>query len=336
MSVATFHIEFEPKDALEFLEHKFPETDNWWGQGILCPRSKAIISGPEGIGKSLIALNLAVSLASGLPYLGFEIPEKKKVLYLNFEISPRNLQKRLKRILEYRGLEAGELFLDTIFWFDINNNDSFERLREALGGGKYDVLIIDCMYKVHSGDENSEQETKRVLDRLDLLIQEFGISVVLIHHHNKGDRRGTQRMRGSTVIPAWVDTAINLSKKGKVIKMDFDKVRNGEQPESIIIAINDQLWLEVKGSAEKGKMVKLSTEEVIRITGKMPDRLIAVKSLAGKAKVSEATAFRAIKKAEAEKKLFLYNNRKPYAWSQPLGDLSRDHSFIRHVKDGNE
>jgi len=67
--------------------------------------SISIISGCSGIGKSWLALNLGLSVASGKPFLGFfEVPKPKKVLLIQFELTNGQVKERIKILLKrYQG-----------------------------------------------------------------------------------------------------------------------------------------------------------------------------------------------------------------------------------------
>jgi len=334
--------QLQPKDALDFITQEFTGIDSWWGDALLCPRSKLLLTGSEGIGKSLLAVNLAISLSTGQPFLGFSIPEKKKVLYLNFEISERNLQKRAQMMFEHIKPERGLFYIDTILYFDINSSDSFGELKELVRQGNYDVFIIDCFYKIHNGDENTEKDIKSILDKFDYLIREFGISIVLVHHHNKNwDVRGSNIIRGSSVLAGWADTIISLHKKSKEVQVVFNKVRNAEAPDSIFISKNNDLWFEKVGKAGKGIARRLSSDDLIAVFKEVDKREMTQPEICDitekKHRVSESTVIRALKYAKQEKKLFCDNKKKPNKWYLPLNtNLSSNPSVICHVTDRSE
>ena len=65
-----------------------------------------------------------------------------------------------------------------------------------------DVVIIDPIYKVLSGDENSAGEIGRVCNTLDWIAQEGDCAVIFSHHHSKGVKGNKQvldRSSGSGV-----------------------------------------------------------------------------------------------------------------------------------------
>lgn len=70
----------------------------WLVEGILRPDDVALLVGRQKSGKSLLALQLAVSLATGADFLGHRASKPRKVLYLDFENKPPDLQDRLHKM----------------------------------------------------------------------------------------------------------------------------------------------------------------------------------------------------------------------------------------------
>src|SRR5262249_54870431 len=57
-----------------------------------------LVFGPRGIGKSWIALTIAEAVASGEDWIGFEVPKRRRVLYIDGEMPLADLKQRLKAI----------------------------------------------------------------------------------------------------------------------------------------------------------------------------------------------------------------------------------------------
>lgn len=74
---------------------ELPELVNYWVRvGDL-----TLLVGESGAGKSSVALPLALSLAGGVPFLGFEVPNPEPVLYLDLEMGEYEFGTRLQTLL---------------------------------------------------------------------------------------------------------------------------------------------------------------------------------------------------------------------------------------------
>jgi len=74
-----------------------------------------------------------------------------------------------------------------------------------------DVVIIDPFIKFHNKDENSAQEMGFILERLRNLIEDYSISLILVHHQGKEENAGA---RGSSAIAGEYGSCITTKKLG--------------------------------------------------------------------------------------------------------------------------
>jgi len=77
-----------------------------------------------------------------------------------------------------------------------------------------DLLIVDCLRKLHSGEENDSSHMSKVMDRLRALANQ-GVAIVVIHHEGKfnegsGSKGTTYMARGSSVISGSIDSHLSL------------------------------------------------------------------------------------------------------------------------------
>jgi RecA-family ATPase len=75
------------------------------------------------------------------------------------------------------------------------------------------VIIIDPIYKVLAGDENSSEDVSKFCVALEYLVEKLGVSVVYCHHHSKGAAGYTSAMMrasGSGVFSRDADTIASL------------------------------------------------------------------------------------------------------------------------------
>ena len=98
-----------PEESLELLEGVFRESH------------RVVLRGPARCGKSLAALDLALSIASGEQWLG-QATEESSVLFVNMESTPSNLIRRAFQIAEARGFEAAHERFDYLHLMGIEKN----------------------------------------------------------------------------------------------------------------------------------------------------------------------------------------------------------------------
>ena len=95
------------------------------------------------------------------------------------------------------------------------------------------VIFIDTLARYFMGDENSTEEMNRFVTLIQKMFQrEFGATVVLVHHTGHAERN---RMRGSSVLKAALDTELRLEFRGdEDDTTEFDvkctKQKDGRQP----------------------------------------------------------------------------------------------------------
>ena len=185
--------------------------------------------------KSMLAQRFAVSVADGKPWLGFNTPaDGASVFYLQSEIPHRLLQTRLRKML--RGTN-GRLKKELIIWTNnsikLDSPIGYNMLEKKLEKHQSQVLIVDPVYKVLTGDMNEQGQISGFLDNMDRLIDKTGVTVLLVSHSRKAisdtDTWGTDDMLGSVFFSAWPDSVIQVARDHQLLTVKFDVVRNAER-----------------------------------------------------------------------------------------------------------
>jgi len=122
--------------------------------GLLRRKRKALISGPSKCGKSVFALQLAYSLADGFPFLNWSC-YKSSVLYVNFEIEASSFYHRCDQMRQTLNISSNDRKFDTWACKAASSFDEFvPALKERIRYSKYDVIILDPIYRILDGEEN--------------------------------------------------------------------------------------------------------------------------------------------------------------------------------------
>lgn len=149
---------------------------------------KMLISGPSKAGKSFLLMNLAISMAEGVDWLGMKC-RQGKVCYVNLELDSASCFNRFKEIYSRRGLRPEHT--DAIdIWNLRGHSVPMDRLAPILihrfKDKHYEAIIIDPIYKVITGDENSATEMSKFCSYFDRVATEMSVAMIYCHHHSKG------------------------------------------------------------------------------------------------------------------------------------------------------
>jgi hypothetical protein len=172
-------------------------------RGVIHKGSKVVFGGPSKAFKSWTLLDLSLSVANGAPWFGFETVQDR-VLYINFELQPFAVQRRLQAIARARGMEVPH---NLHIWNLRGHSCPLtkllpELLRRAEGEG-YGLIIPDPIYKTLDGrDENAAGDIGKVCNELEQVAVQTGAAVAFGAHFAKGNASGKEsidRISGSGV-----------------------------------------------------------------------------------------------------------------------------------------
>ena len=152
-------------------------------------RQPGVLGGGKKTLKTSIALDMGLSLATGLPFLGhFPVKRRCGVILLSGESGLGTLKETLRRICKSKGIRLPDvegLFLSE--WMPrFDSDQNLASLDLTLQETKSEVLIIDptyfCMRGDNAGNLFSQGESLRGIKEL---CQGHGVSLVLVHHSRK-------------------------------------------------------------------------------------------------------------------------------------------------------
>ena len=195
---------------------------------------KVCIIAPSKTRKTFFLTQLAVAIASGTPFLKWEIPKPRRVLFVQLEVKPEHFHRRFKLVL--KGMDCPDCtdHLGVINGRGIEVSES--ALMEAAQRWKAEVIAIDPVYKLQVGDENSAKDWKPILAMFDRLAAMTEATVIYVHHDAKGhagDRQAQDRGSGSGVVGRDYDTAITITqhKQGGELRV-IEPIKRNYPPEA--------------------------------------------------------------------------------------------------------
>lgn len=186
--------------------------------GVLRKGAKMICTGDSKSGKTCLLTNLAICIAEGWEWLGHQCMQGK-VLYINMEVMQSDFEARYKAVYKSYGKRATDKGKDNFeFWNLRGKAQPLEKLapkiiRRCRGQG-YLAIIVDPIYKVQGGDENSAEAIGKFCGLFDKIAEDTGASLIYVHHHAKGaqgGRKAIDRGSGSGVFARDADAIIDFS-----------------------------------------------------------------------------------------------------------------------------
>lgn len=218
----------EWKEWIESVNDDLPDPENMasvWDNlpelspplidGILRQGHKMLLAGPSKAGKSYALIELCCAVAEGRPWLGFDCAQGR-ILYVNLELDRASCLHRFKDV--YTALGWAPENLDKIdIWNLRGKSVPMDKLAPKLirraAKKDYIAIVIDPIYKIITGDENSADQMANFCNQFDKVCTELGCAVIYCHHHSKGaqgGKRSMDRASGSGVFARDPDALLDL------------------------------------------------------------------------------------------------------------------------------
>lgn len=233
----------DPSEILsELMTAEITRPPSILGDGLLVERNMACLYGQPGIGKTYILLMLALAVARGEPWLGFET-HPTRVGFISLELQRWAIQERIQRITESegvnktRGLDRISLIARPRFKgaFDLLDPTTLPAILAWVKELELGLVIIDPLSRTHNGNENSQEHMGAILGTLER-ITEAGPAVLFNHHEgHPNPELQSQHPRGSSRLLSDPTTVLNLGRHKGSICLRCKKANLGKEPEPIYL-----------------------------------------------------------------------------------------------------
>jgi len=221
----------------EFLNYD-PPPRRWLLEDCLPLGKVGLLVAPGGTGKSQLALQLAIAVATGGTLADWwKVGEKGRVLALFAEEDEEELHRRVSTMLRHLGSthetyewEADlrrNLHIRSMIASDnlmtkvdkdgaVSRTDFVERLCATVRElPDLKMIIVDPASRSRGGNENFAEDATRFVEALELIAKTTGATVLVLHHANKASTKdGEQNQgaaRGSSALTDGVRWQMNLA-----------------------------------------------------------------------------------------------------------------------------
>jgi hypothetical protein len=242
--------EFEPpmpperRDRISLL-HDYADNvqdPTWLIPNMIPAHGIGMLYGESGSYKSFLALDMALSLAFGIPGQWGAPPVKNDVLFLAGEGPVATAKKRWPAWMEWQGIEFRNdhrffigpevpLYTDSAAWENVKKDLVELKANPSL-------IIIDTLTRLITGlDENSAKDASMVTKFMEQLARYFECFVLAVHHTGKDQDKGA---RGSSAFYANVDTVLSTRLKQGGTELKVKKQKDADvQDETFNFAVKE-------------------------------------------------------------------------------------------------
>ena len=200
---------------------------HWLVEGLWSDQAVGILGGEPKCCKSFLALDLAVSVASGAPCLRrFAVRRSGPVLLFPAEDSLAVVRRRLEGICSAAevGFQSLPVEVITTPTLRLDAPKDRERLTNTVQALQPRLLILDPLIRLHRLDENDASQIAALLSYLRQLQRAFHVAVLVVHHARKDANvtRPGQALRGSSELHGWGDSNLYMRRRGAQLTLSTE------------------------------------------------------------------------------------------------------------------
>jgi hypothetical protein len=215
-----------PVQRASLLECSGPQTQ-WLVEDLWTDQAVGILGGEPKCCKSFLALDVAVSVASGAACLRqFPVRRSGPVLLFPAEDSLAVVRQRLEGIATAAQVPFGSLPVQVITApsLRLDTEPDRQRLSRTVQEQQPVLLILDPLIRLHRVDENDATQIAALLSYLRQLQRQFQLAVMLVHHARKDSQssRPGQALRGSSELHGWGDSNLYMRRKGSQLTLSTE------------------------------------------------------------------------------------------------------------------
>lgn len=194
-----------------------PAPPDWLVDGLIERETITVMSADSGVGKSIICQGLTVALLQGQPWLGRDIIDAERVVYIDEENFARVVRRRLQAF-GMTNEERANLRYYCRIGVQLGDGEWMQRTEETLATFGPDLLVIDTAAAATTVDVNDNDSVTRFYSRILRPLASY-CAVILLHHERKpaegGKRHAGHAMMGARQWAGQADAHLALSLAGE-------------------------------------------------------------------------------------------------------------------------
>jgi AAA domain len=204
----------------------------WLINGLVPEDGLVVLYGEPGAGKSFLALDWGLSVATGVPWAGREVSQGE-VVYIYAE-GIRGLTQRAAAWRQEHGCIEAPLFRAVpvaVRIPDPGERSEFVRAIRSVCRTPRLIIIDTLARNFGDGNESAAQDMNAFVDGCEELRVEFpGATVLVVHHPGKDQKRGA---RGSLALLGAAQASFALTRSGDALTLKNEKQKDGEEAQPI-------------------------------------------------------------------------------------------------------
>lgn len=231
-------------------------------KGVLHQGSKIIVGGTSKGRKTFSLIDLAVSVATGSQWWGFDCAQGP-VCYLNFEIQESFFCSRVEVIAKEKSLDVPH---GTLFGWNLRGHgEGIENLMgeilNALSMQKFALVVFDPIYKaLGDRDENKAGDVASLCNQLERVAVKTGAAVAFGAHYSKGNqalKESIDRIGGSGVFARDPDSILTMTAHEEADAFTVEStLRNFPPVEPFVVRWNYPLFIRTNLDPEDLKQAR--------------------------------------------------------------------------------
>jgi hypothetical protein len=249
-----------------------PTPLRWMIKNWVQDDSLIMVHGPSGCGKSFLVLDWCLRIASGQgEWMGNKVTPGS-VVYLAGE-GHHGFRGRIAAWKQANDSMAGKCYLSSS-GCDLNKPEGLQKVYESLSQlpETPKLVVVDTLHRFMSGDENSAQDARTMIDACGAIMRDFGCSVILVHHTGVNEE-AQHRARGSS---AWrgaldIEVSVVAAKEDKPMEIIQRKAKDSEMAPTMYVNLEKQDidgWYDEDGD-QVGSLVVVAADAPIKNDGKL-------------------------------------------------------------------
>ena len=253
---------FQTMSLGDFVNTKMKEY-KYLIENVLVQKGITLVASTDGVGKSLLASQLGLSLTTGSPFMGyFPILKTAPVMLIQFELEDEELQRRVKRQLE----GFGNVTTSQPYYFGKRDKskifeNKWDYIELTLDDHSFyeGVVIIDNLYTSTELNISNNDECRRLLQKIDFIKMKYDTAFVLLGHFTKtepGTPLRKEDVEGGKSLTNYVNNTLLLGRSTLNPEMRIGKLMKVRKGKSSLEGIPFKMYLDDNLNFKKGGIIE--------------------------------------------------------------------------------